>query len=122
MKIIFLSDSDILAEEQTSSVAIRQLFFANLLANKHKVTVGTTFGIKKRCRKKDIQFISGLDDINIVKKFDAVFIELSTSLSSIAYKYSRCSFNKPTVIYLHYAIIFEKLVTLNKKDEYNIEC
>ena len=116
MKIIILSDDDILGEEQTSSVAIRQLFIANKLSHTHKVTIATTFGRKRNSKKNGIQFVSGFNTLSLVNNFDAVIVELSSSISSIAYAYASGSYKRPTIVDSHYAIIFEKLITILSKE------
>lgn len=116
MKIVILSDTNVLDEKQTSSVAIRQLSLATILKDDHELTIATTCGKKKIFKKNGIQIISGLENINLINHFDIVLIEMSSSISSIAYKYAISSCNKPTIVDAHYAIIFEKLVSLSTQD------
>lgn len=116
MKILILSDDDVLEGKQTSSVAIRQIFLANILKHDHKLTIATTYGITKNFKKDGIQIISGLKELNLIQDFDVVLIELSSSTSSIAYKYATSSYKKPTIVDSHYSIIFEKLVSLSNQN------
>jgi len=116
LRIIILSDHDVLEGKQTSSVAIRQISLAGILKHSHELTVATTYGRKKNIKKNGIRIISGLKSINLIDDFDVVLIELSSSTSSIAYLYATSSYNKPTIVDSHYSIIFEKLVSLSNKD------
>jgi len=118
LKILILSDHDILLENQTSSVAIRQLYIAKKLSTSHKVTLATTFGKKKTLIKNGVKHTSGLKTLNLVNKYDVVIIELSSSTLSIAYKYVKSPYKKPTIVDSYYAIIFEKLITLSKNDNF----
>jgi hypothetical protein len=113
MRIIILTEEDILEEKNTTSVGIRQLELAKRWMANHHVTVATTYGHAVKKKRQCISLLGGVQTLDFITgNYDIVVIELSTSLSSIAYRYVTSSINHPTIVDYYYAILFVKLVYL----------
>lgn len=114
MRIIILTEEDILEEKNTTSVGMRQLELAKRWMANHDVTVATTYGQAVKKKRQGISLLGGVQTLDfIIGNYDIVVIELSTSLSSIAYRFVTSSINLPTIVDSYYAILFEKLVSLS---------
>lgn len=110
--LAILSDEDLISFDKTSSMVIRQRFLANLLSKRYNVTLVTSFGKHQEKKLSSPEVISGIKNLNSLSKYDAVIIGIATNKNSIYYKYSQLK-PKPTIIVdMYYAIIFEKLITL----------
>lgn len=114
MRILILSDEDVIEEKNTSSVGIRQVELAKHWSEKHTVTVATTYGSSVEKKKERILLLGGIRTLKFIpNQFDVVVIELSTSPGSIAYRFVKSLINLPTVVDSYFGIIFEKLVSLS---------
>ncbi|MBI5732659.1 hypothetical protein HY967_01725, partial [Candidatus Jorgensenbacteria bacterium] len=114
MRIIILTEEDVLEEKNTTSVGMRQLELAKRWSIDHNVTVATTYGRIVKKKKGNINLQGGVQTLDFISGYyDVVVIELSTSLSSIAYRYVTSSIDLPTIVDSYYAILFEKLVSLS---------
>lgn len=112
-RILILSDVDVIGNDKTSSMAIRQIFLANRLSNNFNVTLASTFGKPGKKKVSNFKVISGIGSLNFIKNnFDVVIIGLATNKDSIYYKFAKQNFNVFTIIDTYYAIIFEKLTTI----------
>jgi len=112
--LAILSDEDLIHFDRTSSMVIRQRFLANLLSKRYDVTLVTSFGEHQEKKLSNIKIISGIGNLHslLKEKFDAVIIGIATNKDSIYYKYSKLKSKSPIIVDMYYAIIFEKLITL----------
>ncbi len=117
-KILILSDVDVIGNNRTSSMAIRQKFLANLLSKNFDVSLASTFGKQKEKKIGKINIKSGVSNLNFIKNnYDVVIIGLASNNNSVYYKYSKKNFNILTIVDLYYSIIFEKLITIENTIE-----
>ncbi|OGC57521.1 hypothetical protein A3D81_01010 [Candidatus Curtissbacteria bacterium RIFCSPHIGHO2_02_FULL_40_17] len=112
--LAILSDEDLIRSDRTSSMAIRQRFLANLLSKIFNVSLVTSFGKHQEKKLSNIKIMGGVGNLHSLskEKFDAVIIGLATNKDSIYYKYSKLKPKSPIIVDMYYAIIFEKLITL----------
>lgn len=116
MRILILSDEDVIEEKNTSSVGMRQVELAKRWSTKYLVTVATTYGSSVKKKRNGVFFLGGIRALDFIPdKFDVVVIELSSSPNSIAYRFVKSLINLPTVVDSYFAIIFEKLVSISQE-------
>lgn len=121
-RLLILSDVDVINNDKTSSMAIRQIFLARLLSKNFNVTLASTFGKPAKKKVGNFTIINGVRNLNFIKNnFNVVIIGLSSNKDSVNYKFAKQNFNVFTIVDMYYAIIFEKLTTIeNTKSGRNI--
>jgi len=121
-RLLILSDVDVINNDKTSSMAIRQIFLAKLLSKNFNVTLASTFGKPREKKVGNFTIISGVRNLNFIKNnFNVVVIGLASNKDSVNYKFAKQNFNVFTIVDMYYAIIFEKLTTIeNTKSGRNI--
>lgn len=121
-RLLILSDVDVINNDKTSSMAIRQIFLAGLLSKNFNVTLVSTFGKPAKKKVGNFKIISGVRNLNFIKNnFNIAIIGLASNKDSVNYKFAKQNFNVFTIVDMYYAIIFEKLTAIeNTKSGRNI--
>lgn len=113
-RIVILSDEDVLDEKRVASMGMRQLDLAKDLAEKHSVTLATTYGKAIRRKRGKTKLIGGIRNFDFISgNFDVAMIELSSTPFSVACRFIASSIKLPLIVDSYYAMVFEKLVSIS---------